>query len=186
MIWSPKVVAFGKAVPNFPFPPGVCIVEHCSLHLPLTIPARMSSQSIHKLRVLPVCQVQPLLVLKLDVRRVRPNESFLRILTTAIPVDEQHVQQTHAPASDDRDLGGHVTGRVLRSESLRANDVADARGRKSQRKEVFGVRCLRNGLIDLPVSDQIQSSDRRLLGVTSNVTADQRQQGNEWRWRCLG
>ena len=38
----------------------------------------------------------------------------------------------------------------------------------------------------LPVSDQIQSSDCCLLGVPSYVTADERQQGYEWSWRCLG
>jgi len=41
------------------------------------------------------------------------------------------------------------------------------------------------GLVDLPVTDQIQSCDCRLLGVTGYVTADQRQQGDKWRWRCL-
>ena len=93
-----------------------------------SIPFMMtSSQSIHKLRVLPISQIQPLLVLKLDIRRISTNKCFLRVLLLAVPVDEQHVQQTNTPAGDDRDLGGNVTRSVLRPESLRADDVADAR-----------------------------------------------------------
>jgi hypothetical protein len=138
MIRSPKVVSgIWESCSQFSIPSRSMHCRTLLITSTLTIPARMSSQSIHKLRVLPISQIQPLLVLKLNVRRIRTNESFLRILTTAIPVDEQHVQQTHAPASDDCDLGGNVTGRVLRSEGLRADDVADARGCKSQRKEIL-------------------------------------------------
>ena len=38
---------------------------------------------------------------------------------------------------------------------------------------------------DVPVSDQVQRSDSRLLRVPSNITANQRQERDEWRRRRL-
>jgi hypothetical protein len=84
------------------------------------------SKSIHKLWILPIRQIQPLLVLQLDVLRVRAQHDFLRVLPLAVPVDEQHVEQAHAPARDDGDLGGDVARRVAGAEGLGADDVADA------------------------------------------------------------
>ena len=103
----------------------------------LDYPVRTSSQGIHKLRVLPIGQVQPFLVLKLDIRRISTDECLLRILPLAIPVNEQHVQQTNAPAGDDRDLGRDVTGSVLGSESLGTDDVANARDHSRSAKRVL-------------------------------------------------
>jgi hypothetical protein len=87
---------------------------------------QLRSQRIHKLRILPIRQVQPLLVLELHILRLRSQNSFLGILPPAIPVDEQHVHETHAPAADDGDLGGNVAWSVFGSEGLWADDVADA------------------------------------------------------------
>ena len=47
-------------------------------------------------------------------------------MSLAVPVDEQHVEQAHAPARDDGDLGGDVARRVAGAEGLGADDVADA------------------------------------------------------------
>lgn len=88
--------------------------------------AHISSQSIHKLRILAIRQIQPLLVLQFHILRVRAQHDFLRVLPLAVPVDEQHVEQAHAPARDDGDLGGDVARRVAGAEGLGADDVADA------------------------------------------------------------
>lgn len=85
-----------------------------------------TSKRIHKLRILPIRQIQPLLVLQLHILRLRSQQHFLRVLSLAVPVDEQHVQQAHGPARDDGDLGGDVAGRVAGAEGLGADDVADA------------------------------------------------------------
>ena len=55
-------------------------------------------------------------------------------MSLTVPVDEQHVEQAHAPARDDGDLGGNVTGSVAGAEGLGADDVADAgwKGRVSE------------------------------------------------------
>ena len=47
-------------------------------------------------------------------------------MSLAVPVDEQHVEQAHAPARDDGDFGGDVARRVAGAEGLGADDVADA------------------------------------------------------------
>ena len=85
-----------------------------------------SSKRVHKLRILTIRQIQPLLVLQLHVLGLRAQHGFFGILSLAVPVNEQHVEQTHAPAHDDGDLGGDVAGRVFGAEGLRADDVADA------------------------------------------------------------
>ena len=85
-----------------------------------------ASKRVHKLRILPVRQIQPFLVLQLHVLRLRAQHGFLGVLSLAVPVNEQHVEQAHAPAHDDGDLGGDVAGRVFGAEGLRADDVADA------------------------------------------------------------
>lgn len=92
-----------------------------------------SSKRIHKLRILPIRQIQPLLILQLDILRLSPQQRFLRVLSLAVPVDEQHVEQAHAPACNDGDFCRDVAGSVAGAESLGADDVADAvwRGRVS-------------------------------------------------------
>lgn len=84
---------------------------------------------IHKLRILPIRQIQPLLVVQLHILRLRSQQHLLGILPPAVPVDEQHVDEAHGPARDNGDLGGDVAGRVAGAESLGADDVADAVGR---------------------------------------------------------
>jgi hypothetical protein len=93
------------------------------------------------------------LVLQLHILRLRSQHSFLSILPPAIPVDEQHVHETHAPAADDGDLGGNVAWSVFGSEGLWADDVADA-------GEGVLVRCSVAAYIvckgkHLPVSNKI-------------------------------
>jgi hypothetical protein len=61
-----------------------------------------------------------LLVLQPHILGGRPNLRLLLILQHAVHVDEREYAQTHAPAHDDRDLGGHVARRVFGAESLRA------------------------------------------------------------------
>jgi hypothetical protein len=102
--------------------------QYSSYHIlsPIISHPYLRSQRIHKLRILPIRQIQPLLVLELHILRLSPQNSFLGILPPAIPVDEQHVHETHAPAADDGDLGGNVAWSVFGSEGLWADDVADA------------------------------------------------------------
>ena len=89
-------------------------------------PSPFLLEHISEVRILPIRQIQPLLVLEFHVLRVRSQQHFLRVLSLAVPVDEQHVEQAHAPARDDGDLGGDVARRVAGAEGLGADDVADA------------------------------------------------------------
>jgi hypothetical protein len=141
------------------------------------------SQRIHKLGILPVRQIQPFLVLQLHILGLCSQNSFLGILPPAIPVDEQHVHETHAPAADDSDLGGNVAWSIFGSEGLWADDVADA-GEGVLARCTLTVRCIEPRK-RLPVSDEIQSGDCSLLGVAGDITADQRQESDEWCGRSL-
>lgn len=125
---------------------GYSVSSKICLTISQMILSKTSSQRIYKLRVLPIGQIQPLLVLKLDIRRSSTNKCFLRVLPSAIPVDEQHVQQTDTPAGDDHDLSRHVTRSVFGPESLRADDVADARDRSKSAKVVLRSPVVGDGL----------------------------------------
>lgn len=85
------------------------------------------SQRIHELGILSIRQVHPFLILELYVFWLSSQQSLLGILSATVPVDEQHVHKTHAPAADDGNLGRNVARSVFRSERLGADDVADAR-----------------------------------------------------------
>ena len=61
-----------------------------------------------------------LLVLELNISRVSTNQRLLLILPDAVEVDERYDTQANAITDDNRDLGGHVTRRVLLAESLGA------------------------------------------------------------------
>lgn len=85
------------------------------------------SERVNELRVLPIREIHPFLVLELHILRLGAQESFLCVLSPAVPVDEQHIHETNSPAADDRDLGRDVARRVLRPECLGSDDVADTR-----------------------------------------------------------
>lgn len=48
-----------------------------------------------------VSQIQPLLILQLEIIRPSSKVSLLLVLMPAISVNEQHVNQTGTPAADD-------------------------------------------------------------------------------------
>lgn len=77
-------------------------------------------QSIHEFRVLPIRQIQELLVLQLDVTRCRTHGRLLLVLPLRVPVDEVAVDEAHPVASDDCNLSRHILGRILCLESLRS------------------------------------------------------------------
>lgn len=80
-------------------------------------------ERVDELRVLPVRQVQPLLVLELHVVGRSADCCLLLVLADAVGVDECEYTQTNSPADDDGHLGGDVAWCVTRAESLRAYDV---------------------------------------------------------------
>ena len=77
-------------------------------------------QSIHKLRIFPIRQIQPLLVLQFPVFRPRSHRRLLLVLAPTIPPYEHQIDETCAPAADDGDFGGYVARGVFGAESLGA------------------------------------------------------------------
>jgi hypothetical protein len=61
---------------------------------PTSAPYKFSSQRVNKLRILPIRKIQKLLILQLNVARLRPNIGFLLILHAAIEIYETQVTKT--------------------------------------------------------------------------------------------
>lgn len=59
------------------------------------------------------------MVLQLSVTRLTSDCCFLRVLSSAIPVNEQNIENADCVAGDDCDDGRDVPRSVLRSEGLR-------------------------------------------------------------------
>lgn len=70
--------------------------------------------------ILPIRQIQPLLVLHADVVRLSALECLLLVLAVVPPPDEAHEEQADAPADDEGDFGGDVAGGVFGAEGLGA------------------------------------------------------------------
>lgn len=85
---------------------------------PLDPSSTYPSQRIHKLRILPVRQIQPLLVRQLRVPRPRAVGGLDLVLPPAVPPDEAEVDEAGGPADDDGDFGGDVVGGVFGAEGL--------------------------------------------------------------------
>ena len=128
---------------------------HSLLFLPK--PPQSQSQTIHKLRILPVRQVEPLLILDLPVAGLSADPLLLHVRAAAVEIDEQQIQNTRAPADDDGDLGGAVLGRVGRAEGLGPDDVADA------------------------VADEVHGRNGGFLRVARDVAGDQAEESDEGR-----
>ncbi len=77
-------------------------------------------QSINKLRILAISQIQPFLVLQLPIMRLCAEGGLRLVLSLAVPPDENHVDETGTPAADDGNLGRLVARRVFGSEGLRS------------------------------------------------------------------
>lgn len=118
-----------------------------------------SLQRIHKLMILLIRQIHPLLILHLDIPRTLSNLSLLRILPNIPPPDKPKQQHTNPSTHNNRDLRRHVLRRILRLERLRSDNIPNA------------------------VPDQVQRGHRRLLRVPGHVGRDQRQERYEARWR---
>lgn len=118
-------------------------------------------QRIHKLRVLPVSQIKPLLILQFDIPIRRPQRRLLLVLPPTVPRNEVHINQTQTPTNNNRHLSGDIPRRVLWPESLRPNDITNT------------------------IPDEVKRGNCRLLRVTRDITTDERQQTDEARRRCL-
>jgi hypothetical protein len=121
------------------------IVTHFSFRRLILTPSKSSLQRIYKLRVLPIRQVQELLLVQLRIPRLLPYSFVPLVHPPIVQRNEPQVEHTDPPTNQDDDLSGSVSGLVLRSESLRTDDIA---------------RAVRN---------QVQCSDGGFLRVASNV-----------------
>ena len=76
------------------------------------------SQGINKLLILPIRQIQPLLILQFHISRSRSPGCFAAILQSTVPPDEAEVDEAGGPADDDGDFGGDVAWCVFGAEGL--------------------------------------------------------------------
>lgn len=88
-------------------------------------------QTIHKLQILLIRQVQKLLILNLPVARLLSLAFLDLVLSRAPEVDEQGVEETEGVADDDGDFSGDIPWGVGGAESLWTDYVAGT----------CGVRC---------------------------------------------
>lgn len=119
-------------------------------------------QAIHKLGILPIGQIQKLLIRELPIARLGAHATLGAIHVAGVGVDGDEVEQAKGPAGDDDDLGGDVAGGVFGEEGLRADDVAGA------------------------VGNQIESGDGGFLGVAGDVGGDEGEEGDEGGGGRLG
>ena len=91
-----------------------------NISFPPSNPKHKVLQSIDKLGILAIRQIQPFLIGQLAVMRLGAEGGLLLVLAPAVPPDEEHVDQAGAPAADDGDFGRLVTGGVFGAEGLRA------------------------------------------------------------------
>lgn len=97
-------------LPTYPFPPP-------------------PSQDIFEFQVLLISQIEPFLVLKLDISWLLLLPGLDFILPYAPEVDEKNIADAEAETDNDRDLTRHISRCVFWSECLWADDVADTYGR---------------------------------------------------------
>lgn len=57
-------------------------------------------QSIHKLRILTICKIQPFLILRFDVIGGSANVGSFAVLSFAVPIDEYDVHNTEKIADN--------------------------------------------------------------------------------------
>ena len=75
-------------------------------------------ERINKLDILPIRQIQPLLVLQLHIPGCSADGGFLFILRHAVEVDEGHDEEAEGVADDDGDFSGDVARGVGGAECL--------------------------------------------------------------------
>ncbi len=121
------------------------IVTHSSFRRLILTTSASSLQLIYKLWILPIRQIQKLLLIQLRIPRLLPNSLVPLIHPPIVQRNEPEVEHTDPPTNQDRDLSRSVSGLVLRSESLRTDDIA----------------CT--------VCNQVQCSDGGFLRVAGNV-----------------
>lgn len=102
-------------------------------------------QSIHKLWILTIGKIQPFLVFQLDVRGRSTDSSSLFVLSLAVPVDEEDIDDAGGPAYNlwkksvnlqqvqmgkgqayNNNLSRNISWCIFRTESLRTDDVTCA------------------------------------------------------------
>ena len=83
-------------------------------------PQWLPSKCIHKIHVLPICQVQKGLILEANVVGSRGDLGLTGVLLHVPPVYEEHDADADGDADDDGDFGGDVTWCVLGTEGLRS------------------------------------------------------------------
>ena len=93
---------------------------HKSFKLPISRPilSEYLLQSIHKLRILPISQIQPFLILQLHISRPCSKRCLLLVLLVAIPPDECYINEASAVAAYDSNFSRDVARGVFRSEGL--------------------------------------------------------------------
>jgi len=92
------------------------------------MPHSISSQRIHKFRVLSICQIPELNPLFLHVPRRSPHAFPLFVLPQQVTEQKQHINNASREKYNNGDLGRDVAWTVLCTEGLRADDVANAVG----------------------------------------------------------
>lgn len=98
-----------------------------TIPLPRFVPPRSYAlQTVDKLRILPIRQVEPLLILKLHIPWVCPLLFLDLVLSDTPEMNEKDVEETQGVAHDYGNLGGDVARGVFGSEGLRADDVTGA------------------------------------------------------------
>lgn len=76
------------------------------------------SQRVLELGILLIRHVEELLVLNLGIRRIRPNQALLEILSPVVPPDEGKINEASAPADQDGDFGRPVLWCIFRTKRL--------------------------------------------------------------------
>ena len=95
-------------------------IIHKSFKLPISRPflSDYPLQSIHELRILPISQIQPFLILQLHISRPCSKRCLLLVLLVAIPPDEYYINEAGAVAAYDSNFSRDVARGVFRSEGL--------------------------------------------------------------------
>lgn len=139
-------------------------------------------QTVFKFQVLTICQVQPFLVLQLQITWLSPLPRFDLVLSHTPEVDEEDIANAKSEAHDDCDLSRHVTWCIFWAECLGTNDISSTCKRlvKTSYYSFQVNRC------KLTVTNKIERSYRGFLGISSHIGADKAEKSHKRCRRSLG